>query len=79
MLEETPVKIAVAADEIGVTYKTLYNWLSEGTLRLAHPGFVFMSEVRRAWIRNQNKKAEQSKQTSISVPRDTNGRFTKTQ
>lgn len=77
MLKETPVKIVAAAEELGLSYKTLYNWISDGKLPLVHPGFVFMSDVRRAWIKTQNSKAEQSKETSSLAIRDHNGRFTK--
>lgn len=68
-------KIVVAADEVGVTYKTIYNWIEDGSLKLAHPGFVFMSEVRRVWIQKQNVKSETSRTVSSKFTRDDRGRF----
>lgn len=58
------VKIQKAASEIGVSYKTIYNWVEDGTLRIAHPGFVLMSEVRRAYLIKQNIKSTWSKERS---------------
>lgn len=69
------VKILIAADSVGVTYKTIYNWLEDGSLKLAHPGFVYMSDVRRVWIQKQNIKSETSRTVSSMFTRDDRGRF----
>ena len=74
-MDEPMVKIVVAADSVGVTYKTIYNWLEDGSLKLAHPGFVFMSEVRKVWIQKQNVKSENSRSLSSKFTRDDRGRF----
>jgi predicted site-specific integrase-resolvase len=74
-MSEPMVKIIIAADEVGVAYKTIYNWLEEGSLKLAHPGFVFMSEVRKVWIQKQNTRADISRTISSKFTRDDRGRF----
>lgn len=74
-MDEPMVKIIVAADEVGVTYKTIYNWIGDGSLNLAHPGYVFMSEVRKVWILKQNIKSESSKRISNNFTRDNRGQF----
>lgn len=68
------VKIVVAAEVIGVTYKTIYNWIEDGTLKLAHPGFVYLSEARRAKIKKFNDKSQWGKEHSSRFFRD-NGKF----
>lgn len=77
MLEkEKPVKITQGASELGVSHKTAYNWISLGYLTIVHPGYVYMSELRRAQIRAQNTKTENSKKTTNQISRDHRGRFT---
>jgi predicted site-specific integrase-resolvase len=68
-------KIVIAADEVGVTYKTIYNWIGDGSLKMAHPGFVFMSEVRKVWIQKQNVRVNISRTISSKFTRDDRGRF----
>lgn len=63
-MDEPMVKIQKAALEIGVSYKTIYNWIEDGTLKLAHPGYVRMSDVRRAYIKKQNMKSAWGKEWS---------------
>lgn len=74
-MSESMVKIVVAAESVGVTYKTIYNWLEDGSLKLAHPGFVFLSDVRKVWIQKQNIKSETSRTVSSNFTRDDRGRF----
>lgn len=73
-MEEPMVKIAIAAETIGVSYKTLYNWIEDGTLKLAHPGYVRMSDVRRARIKKMNDRSEWGRLHSSMFFRD-NGKF----
>lgn len=76
MLEkENPVKITQAAHELGISHKTAYNWISLGYLTIVHPGYIHMSELRRAQIRVQNIKTENSKKTTNQILRDQRGRF----
>jgi predicted site-specific integrase-resolvase len=77
MLEkEKPVKITHAASELGISYKTAYNWIQLGYLTIVHPGYIHMSELRRAQIRVQNIKTDNSKKTTNLILRDQRGRFT---
>lgn len=73
-MDEKMIKIVVAADAIGVTHKTIYNWIEDGTLKLAHPGYVYLSEARRAKIKKFNAKSEWGKEHSSKFFRD-NGKF----
>lgn len=75
MTEERPKKIMVVADELGVTHKTIYNWLENGYLKLYHPGYILPSEARRAQIRVANAKATESLSRSKVQKRDRFGRF----
>ena len=68
------IKITLAAKAIDVSYKTLYNWIEDGTLKLAHPGYVRMSEVHRAKIQKMNERSEFFKLRSGMFFRDS-GRF----
>jgi predicted site-specific integrase-resolvase len=72
---EYPLKIAKAADIIGVSYKTIYNWLENGYLKLYHPGYVLLSDVRRAQIRAENAIAKRRTTLATEQPRDKFGRF----
>lgn len=75
-MDEPMIKIHLAAKELDLSYKTLYNWIEDGTLKLAHPGFVHLSEVNRAIVKKQNIKSEQSKSTLMQkFTRDEKGRF----
>ena len=73
-MSEKMVKIIVAADTMGLTYKTLYNWIEDGTLRLAHPGYVYLSEVKQAQMVKQNSRSQWGKDHSGRFFRE-NGRF----
>jgi len=73
-MSESMVKIIVAAETVGVSYKTLYNWIEDGTLRLAHPGYVYLSEVRQALLIKRNTISEWGKTNSGRFFRE-NGKF----
>lgn len=73
--KEHPLKITKAADVIGVSYKTIYNWLEVGYLKLYHPGYVLLSEVRRAQIKAETAALEKRTKSSSKQPRDKFGRF----
>jgi len=72
---EYPLKIAKAADIIGVSYKTIYNWLENGYLKLYHPGYVLLSDVRRAQIRAENTALKKRTDISKVQKRGPDGRF----
>jgi predicted site-specific integrase-resolvase len=72
---EHPLKITKAADVIGVSYKTIYNWLENGYLKLYHPGYVLLSDVRRAQIRAENATLQKRTEISKVQKRGPDGRF----
>jgi predicted site-specific integrase-resolvase len=69
-------KIPLAAENLGVTVKTIYNWIESGELKLAHPGFVFMSEAIETKKRLEEHRTIGRRLNSILHPRDKHGRFT---
>ena len=71
---ESMVKIVVAAETVGVSYKTLYNWIEDGSLKLAHPGYVYLSEVRQVLLKKRNTISEWAKINSGRFFRE-NGKF----
>lgn len=73
---ETPIKITQAAEAVGVSYKTIYNWIGDGVLAMFHPGYVMLSEVRRAQIVVANRRSSEVKARVLKTNRDRNGRFT---
>lgn len=75
MSDEKPIKIMYAAQYVGVSQKTVYNWLHLGYMKLYHPGYVLLSEVRRAQIRANNVSTRKRIETSIGQRRDKYGRF----
>lgn len=75
-VNERMVKIGLAAERLGVTVKTIYNWIESGELKLAHPGFVSMTEAIETKKRLDERRAIGRSLNSILFPRDKNGRFT---
>lgn len=73
--EEQPIKIQSAAKAIGITHKTLYNWIDDGHLQTVSPGYVLMSEVEKTSLRLKTANLDTKRKVSILKPRDHNGRF----
>jgi hypothetical protein len=65
----------VAANLIGVTYKTIYNWIEDGSLKLAHPGYVHLHEAEAVKLQKQEEKLLKGKDHSLNFTRDERGRF----
>lgn len=70
-----PIKITVAADEIGVSHKTVYNWIEDGSLPLASRGYVYLAEVKRVKEQKQENRTRLSRENTKWLLRDGNGRF----
>lgn len=68
-------KIRVAAIVIGVSYKTIYNWIEDGSLKLAHPGYVHLDDVESVHLEKQKQKSARAKDNSRQFLRDEQGRF----
>lgn len=72
---EKMTKIRVAANLLGVTYKTIYNWIEDGSLKLAHPGYVYLHEAELVHLEKQKQKSARGKDHSKNFTRDEAGRF----
>jgi excisionase family DNA binding protein len=69
------IKIKIAASMLGVSYKTIYNWLEDGSLKLAHPGYVYLKDVEFVQIKKKQEKFDKSQAHSMRFTRDEKGRF----
>jgi hypothetical protein len=77
-LEDDIVKIGLLAEEMGISYKTLYVWINDCRLELKKPGFVSRSEAWEVLDYMRLKKSEISYFTSTyGINRDSYGRFIK--
>jgi hypothetical protein len=74
-MDDKMIKIKLAAELAQVAERTIYSWIQNGHLKLAHPGYVFEADLRRAIISVQNRKTEQAKLRSERFERDKNGKF----
>lgn len=54
MNQEKPLLISEAAIKIGESKETLIQWISSGILKMYHPNYVLLSDVRRSRIRANN-------------------------
>jgi hypothetical protein len=69
-------KIGPLADELGITPKTIYNWISDGRLEIKKPGFVSKSEAWEVFNFMQEKRVEISYfMSAYGINRDAYGRF----
>jgi hypothetical protein len=69
------VKILVAANEIGVTVKTIYNWIELGELPMSHPGFVDLNSVKQVSLVKKNSRSQLRREINSQFTRDDKGRF----
>ena len=67
------VKIILMADELGVSVKTIYNWISLGKLKMARPGYVIRIDAYEVWL--EQKSIRKTHSQLMSTQRDANGRF----
>jgi excisionase family DNA binding protein len=75
MKDTSVVKISLAAERMGISVKTIYNWISNGDLKMIHPGFVSMREVIRTYNLINEKRSEIAKERIKDFDRDHMGRF----
>lgn len=72
-------KIPLVAGELGVSIKTIYNWISSGKLFMPRPGYVDRAEASQVWLDQQSLKSINSYFMAVKgINRDSNGRFMKT-
>lgn len=69
------VKISTAANELGVSHKTIYNWVADSKLAIIKPGYVDLEEAKDVWVQQQQLRVELSFFMSQSTIRDAYGRF----
>lgn len=70
------VKVGLMADELGVSVKTIYNWISVGKLKMARPGYVNRMDAYEVWLEQKNIRKIHSYFMSVQgIKRDANGRF----
>jgi transposase-like protein len=70
------VKISIIAKELGVTEKTIYNWISQSKLKMIAPGFVSQIDSYEVWIQQRVDKSIFSQEMlRKGITRDANGRF----
>lgn len=72
---EQPIKIALAAEKLGVTTKTIYNWIAEGMLKTVKPGYVLLSEAKVEKDRVLRIRSLNSRMRLLGIGRDDKGRF----
>ena len=70
-------KIVPLSEEMGISYKTIYNWVKDGRLEMKRPGFVSRTEAWEVFDHMQEKRVEISYFLSTyGIKRDAYGRFT---
>ena len=71
------VKIPLMAEELGVSVKTIYNWVSVGKLTMPRPGFVSQAEAYEVWLHQKSLRSIQSYFVAKGTIRDAFGRWVK--
>lgn len=69
-------KISLVAKDLGVTVKTIYNWIEAGKLFMPQPGYVDKNEAFKVWANQQSLRSINSYFMAVQgIKRDNNGRF----
>ncbi len=64
------------AEELGVSVKTIYNWISLGKLEIVKPGYVNRMDAYEVWLEQKDIRKIHSYFMSVQgTKRDANGRF----
>lgn len=69
------VKIPMMAEELEVSYKTLYTWIENGYLEMVQPGYVERDEAYQAKRVAQVIASEIRREKAMNTPRDKRGRW----
>lgn len=77
MLDSTDwVKIPLMAKELGVSTKTIYNWISVNKLFMPRSGYVSRAEAYEVWLEQKTLRRLNSYFMAVQgTTRDPNGRF----
>lgn len=72
------VKIQLIANELGVTVKTIYNWISVGKLVMPRPGYVDRMDAYEVWLQQRDIRKIHSYFMAVQgIIRGPNGQFQK--
>lgn len=73
-------KISIVANDLGVTVKTIYNWIEAGKIFMPRPGYVDKNEAFTVWANQQSIRSINSYFMAVQgIKRDSNGRFSNKQ
>jgi hypothetical protein len=76
MVDLELMKISLVAEELNVTTKTIYNWITDGKLTVTQAGYVDRFEAHKVWHEQQSLRSVISFFQVQGTKRDANGRFT---
>lgn len=76
-MDTNPIKISNMAKELGVSTKTLYNWISAGKLQQITPGYVDHTDAYDVWVAQRRLRSIQSYFLAKGTIRDSFGRWRK--
>lgn len=74
-MKDKLVKIPMMAEELEVSYKTLYTWIENGYLEMVQPGYVRRDEAYQAKRVAQVMISEIRREKAANTPRDERGRW----
>jgi predicted site-specific integrase-resolvase len=73
---EKITKIALVAADLGLTVKTIYNWVNSGKLEMPRPGYVNYIDAWEVYLQQKEEKSIFSSLAArYGITRDSNGRF----
>lgn len=70
-------KIPLVAKDLGVSVKTIYNWVSAGKIYMPQPGFVSREEAYSVFVRQKELRTFYSYFQSAGIVRDSFGKFSR--
>lgn len=71
------VKIPLVAEELGVSVKTIYNWIKVGKLFMPQQGYVSQIEAYEVWLQQKSLRSFHSYFMAQGIIRDAYGRYSK--
>lgn len=75
-MSEKITKIALVAADLGVSVKTIYNWITWGKLEMPRPGYVNKIDAWEIYLQQREEKSIfSSLMAKYGITRDANGRF----
>jgi hypothetical protein len=75
-VEQDLVKVSLMAEELGVTVKTVYNWISVGKLVMLRPGYVNRMDAYEVWLEQKDLRKIHSYFMSVQgIVRGSDGKF----